>query len=172
MSKTYTVTEEQLQAAVRRALSPAFECLDETTPDVEDNLEYAVADITHHLEHVLATPCPCVQGIHCPYRGTPTADANTTGHCEECGAYMPDRDAFAKPGYVSSCRDCDAQYARGASADAEEPEEPYVAPADLDADDDGIIDRDQSGGSDAANDGFDSEDDDLFGDNDLGGDDW
>jgi hypothetical protein len=147
MKKTYTVTLEQIQAAVRIALGPVYECLDVTTQDVVDELEYMVEDVPRCLDGVIANPCPCPRGVHCQFRGMPPGDPDTE-HCQQCGEYMPDPGERVKPGDTAACPACKAEYVVGAAEDMDYddvgPAKPFVAPEDLDADDNGVLDSDSA----------------------------
>lgn len=214
MSKTYTLTEDQLQAAVRRALGAFYEYLrgdpeehakknsctihgrdeEEISMDIDELCEVVVDDVLGCAEWVIEHPCPCPDGINCHFRSFPRGDVETS-HCA-CGGFVP----RGPKGTTVRCVDCDEEYAAdddppwpgtvaeaaaararaisqrwcydkcgvdgrlfaadAASAGAmrcdrcgteyvavapegeDEPAAPYVAPEDLDADDDGIVNSD------------------------------
>lgn len=135
------VTKEQIQAAVRMALGPVYEEGLADLPNVADALEEMVEDVPRCLDVVMASPCPCPRGVECPYRGMPPGDAET-GHCQQCGEWMPESDPPAKPGDKTRCAACGIEYVAGAPEGEDEPQRSYVAPEDLDANDNGIVDSD------------------------------
>lgn len=93
-------TIHELRAAMRRALEPVFECLDDMTDDIADALEDAIDGLPEAITFAVANPCACARGRACPYRGLPPGDPDT-GHCQQCGAYMPT---------TLVCPECGAEY--------------------------------------------------------------
>lgn len=138
--KTYTLTHAQLQIAMRLALEnvDAFYMYDAATSEVYTTLNGAIEGLAESLDFVAAQPpCACPRGVKCPYRGMPPGDADT-GHCQQCGEFMPEDGT--KAGETHACAACGAEYVVGEPEGEDEPQRSYVAPEDLDADDDGIVD--------------------------------